>query len=336
MAPRRRGLSQRRKAVGFTQESLAEHLGVERSTIVRWEAGDTEPLPSIRPALARALRVSIDQLAKLLTTSESADPTPAPAASAAPSRVPLAAPLVCADLGLPVADADPPAAITLGAARSGPPTNSAHPADTDTTDVGPDTPVLATVGAGVSAGSEVREPAQTEVPHGPSRPVIALDVEPADVPWRGARAWRFKRFAAAGVLALAGGAAFVLLVTSHSGSVPSATAATPAPDPANSNDNNLRSEASAEAVRTTPGAAPSTPADGLAPPAPTAVPAPHTDRATSTNRTTSRSKPRAARRTPPPRTPEIPAEAYVWPGIPGLSPSDRRGTRLRPEFPPWP
>jgi transcriptional regulator with XRE-family HTH domain len=75
MTLRRQGLSRRRKAVGLTQESLAEHLGVERSTVVRWEAGDTEPLPWIRPKLARALQVSIDQLAELLIASENADTT---------------------------------------------------------------------------------------------------------------------------------------------------------------------------------------------------------------------------------------------------------------------
>lgn len=68
MALRRHGLSQRRKAVGFTQESFAERLGVERSTVVRWEAGDTEPLPWIRPKMAEALHVSIDRFDQLITT----------------------------------------------------------------------------------------------------------------------------------------------------------------------------------------------------------------------------------------------------------------------------
>jgi transcriptional regulator with XRE-family HTH domain/tetratricopeptide (TPR) repeat protein len=64
--PRRERLAQRRKALGLTQEDLAALLKVERSTVVRWERGETEPLPWLRPRLARALRVSADRLAELL------------------------------------------------------------------------------------------------------------------------------------------------------------------------------------------------------------------------------------------------------------------------------
>ncbi|MGH8732021.1 MAG: helix-turn-helix transcriptional regulator [Burkholderiales bacterium] len=67
MAAKRRALAERRRAVGHTQEKLAELLGVERSTVVRWEAGDTKPQPWCRPKLAKALAVPIDQLQKLLT-----------------------------------------------------------------------------------------------------------------------------------------------------------------------------------------------------------------------------------------------------------------------------
>ncbi|WP_158842511.1 helix-turn-helix domain-containing protein [Saccharothrix deserti] len=68
MAVRRTGLARARKAAGFTQESFAEAAHVERSTVVRWEAGAREPLPYQRPKLARLLRVSLEKLDELLTT----------------------------------------------------------------------------------------------------------------------------------------------------------------------------------------------------------------------------------------------------------------------------
>ncbi|WP_328750566.1 helix-turn-helix transcriptional regulator [Streptomyces sp. NBC_00285] len=66
MAARRIGLARRRKSAGFTQEGLAEHLGVERSTVGRWESADTEPQAYLRPKLARALKVGRDELQALL------------------------------------------------------------------------------------------------------------------------------------------------------------------------------------------------------------------------------------------------------------------------------
>jgi tetratricopeptide (TPR) repeat protein/transcriptional regulator with XRE-family HTH domain len=62
----RRRLAERRKALGLTQEALAELMGVERTTVVRWERGETGPLPWMRPKLARALRISADRLEELL------------------------------------------------------------------------------------------------------------------------------------------------------------------------------------------------------------------------------------------------------------------------------
>ncbi|MFI0515428.1 transcriptional regulator with XRE-family HTH domain [Streptomyces canus] len=66
MAAKRIRLAMRRKAAGFTQESLAEFLGVERSTVGRWESADTEPQAYIRPKLSRALKVGHDELQALL------------------------------------------------------------------------------------------------------------------------------------------------------------------------------------------------------------------------------------------------------------------------------
>ena len=39
----RHSLGARRKALGLTQESLAELLRVERSTVARWEQGQPHP-----------------------------------------------------------------------------------------------------------------------------------------------------------------------------------------------------------------------------------------------------------------------------------------------------
>jgi DNA-binding XRE family transcriptional regulator len=70
MRAKRRAFAERRKTVGHTQEQLAALLGVERTTVVRWEAGETAPLPWCRPKLAKILSVSLDTLAELLATPE--------------------------------------------------------------------------------------------------------------------------------------------------------------------------------------------------------------------------------------------------------------------------
>jgi transcriptional regulator with XRE-family HTH domain len=65
MAAKRHRLAQRRKAVGLSQEALAGVLEVERSTVVRWESGETYPLPWIRPRLAQPPREPGDVLGEL-------------------------------------------------------------------------------------------------------------------------------------------------------------------------------------------------------------------------------------------------------------------------------
>ena len=66
MPAKRHRFAARRKAAGFSQEQLAERLSIDRSTVARWESGETEPQPWIRPRLARILQVSLDQLDHLL------------------------------------------------------------------------------------------------------------------------------------------------------------------------------------------------------------------------------------------------------------------------------
>jgi tetratricopeptide (TPR) repeat protein/transcriptional regulator with XRE-family HTH domain len=86
----KRLLAQRRKAVGLTQEQLAERLRVERTTVVRWERGETQPLPWLRPKLAQALRVSADRLEELLAAAVTNAGSPRPQA-AVPRQLPSTA-----------------------------------------------------------------------------------------------------------------------------------------------------------------------------------------------------------------------------------------------------
>lgn len=63
---RRERLARRRRAAGYTQEGLAAALNVDRSTVIRWEAGDHSPLPYLRPKLARLLHVAPAQLREII------------------------------------------------------------------------------------------------------------------------------------------------------------------------------------------------------------------------------------------------------------------------------
>ncbi|ONI71169.1 transcriptional regulator [Actinosynnema sp. ALI-1.44] len=77
-----------RLAAGFTQESLAEQLSIDRGTIGRWERGTQVPQPWQRPDLATSLRISLAELDDILhrtkhqTDSRSAIPTSSKSASA--------------------------------------------------------------------------------------------------------------------------------------------------------------------------------------------------------------------------------------------------------------
>lgn len=62
----RTGLINARKRQGYTQESLAQALRVETSTVGRWERGSQDPQPWMRRPLANLLQISLDELAELL------------------------------------------------------------------------------------------------------------------------------------------------------------------------------------------------------------------------------------------------------------------------------
>ncbi|WP_081915913.1 helix-turn-helix domain-containing protein [Saccharothrix sp. NRRL B-16314] len=66
MGSRREAFVARREAMGFTQEGLAAAVGVEFSTVGRWERGALTPMPSRRRKIAKALDVSLDELDTLL------------------------------------------------------------------------------------------------------------------------------------------------------------------------------------------------------------------------------------------------------------------------------
>jgi DNA-binding XRE family transcriptional regulator len=68
VALKRRRLVQRRKALGHTQDDLAALVGVDRTTIIRWERAERDPQPWLRHRLAVVLRVSADELTELLDT----------------------------------------------------------------------------------------------------------------------------------------------------------------------------------------------------------------------------------------------------------------------------
>jgi transcriptional regulator with XRE-family HTH domain/tetratricopeptide (TPR) repeat protein len=75
MVGRRDALKAARKAAGHTLESLAEAVGVDRSTVIRWESGQSEPQPPHRPKLASDLKVSLARLdVLLLATDETREP----------------------------------------------------------------------------------------------------------------------------------------------------------------------------------------------------------------------------------------------------------------------
>jgi transcriptional regulator with XRE-family HTH domain len=65
--------------MGLSQERLAEAVGVDTSTVARWERGETEPQAVHRPRLAEALKVTVETLGELLAGVGSSTGRTAPA-----------------------------------------------------------------------------------------------------------------------------------------------------------------------------------------------------------------------------------------------------------------
>ncbi|MGH3900863.1 MAG: helix-turn-helix transcriptional regulator [Pseudonocardiaceae bacterium] len=70
MKAKRWALAERREVMGRTQETLAEFVGVEPTTVGRWERGETSPQPWCRPKLADALAVSLEELDCMLAEGQ--------------------------------------------------------------------------------------------------------------------------------------------------------------------------------------------------------------------------------------------------------------------------
>ncbi len=168
------------------------------------------------------------------------------------SRVPLVAQFVSAELGRPVAvDADPKAAIALGAALSALPAGAADsdtaPSTTAPSNTAAEVPASPAVGSMPAAGSEVPKPVPVMSPQRPALTSTPLDIEPAQPLWRRVGSLRGTRVAAAVLVALllAGGVVSVFLTSGNGPTAPaqvgspatSTSVPTPAaPNPGDGND----------------------------------------------------------------------------------------------------
>lgn len=79
-------MAKRRRAVGLSQDALADRLGVDRTTVSRWERGATEPQLALRCRLANVLDITLDDLNGLLATASTPDPSRRPGAMGRTNR----------------------------------------------------------------------------------------------------------------------------------------------------------------------------------------------------------------------------------------------------------
>ncbi len=88
MKAKRHALAERREIVGHSQETLARALGMEVTTIGRWERGETSPQPPSRPKLADALEISLEELDHMLAEGQPVETVVASDAAGEPADDP--------------------------------------------------------------------------------------------------------------------------------------------------------------------------------------------------------------------------------------------------------
>lgn len=74
MSVRLIGLEPRRKALGMTQQDVADRLFVNRAAVAMWENGVALPRAALLPAIAKLMQCSIDELYDYDTALEVASP----------------------------------------------------------------------------------------------------------------------------------------------------------------------------------------------------------------------------------------------------------------------
>lgn len=55
-------ITKMRKDAGYTQKDIADILGIDQSTVAKWENGTSYPMVSTLPKLAKLFKCSIDDL----------------------------------------------------------------------------------------------------------------------------------------------------------------------------------------------------------------------------------------------------------------------------------
>lgn len=55
-------IQMRREKIGLTQDQLAEKLGVDRSTVAKWETGKSHPRIFLLPKISVILGCTVDEL----------------------------------------------------------------------------------------------------------------------------------------------------------------------------------------------------------------------------------------------------------------------------------